>query len=236
VDSAAAPGLSDRARAGARTPSGHRAGRVPTSGQIEWFASKLPKKGSLGPWQRALDLVGLESSSKKRTKALTTIEAINLYIDATGGKFYPARNEIPRLRTEFGISFREKDPGRSWKEAIKAVLDQRKKDGLPVPTEMARIVDKVTLVLPSGAATPTALVGQGTWAEKSDEELAACLIPYVLDCQQRAEPVRPTKKGYQSWSVGKSDFPSAGTLAGRKNWGEWMAMAEEMLLELKKAA
>jgi hypothetical protein len=59
---------------------------------------------------------------------------------------------------------------------------------------------------------------------------------HVLDCQQRVEPVRPTKKDYQSWSVGKSDFPSANTLADRKNWPDWMAMVDEMLLEPKKAA
>jgi hypothetical protein len=72
---------------------------------------------------------------------------------------------------------------------------------------MARIADKVLLVLLDGAARQQVLAGQGTWAEMDDEHLAARLVLYVLDFQQRKKPVRPAKKDYQSWTSERATIP-----------------------------
>jgi hypothetical protein len=82
----------------------------------------------------------------------------------------------------------------------------------------------------------SARTAKGSWAEKTDDELVEALTPYVLDCLSRTKPVRPTKGGYQSWSRGRRDAPSADTLSKRKTWGEWIKLVEERLLEAKKAA
>ena len=183
--------------------------RFATSSQILRLAAKLPSKESLNPWDRALVFAGLQPVPKAVSKALTVVGAINLYIEATGCQFYPSHEELLRLRSEFGISMREKEVGgRSWSQLVQAALDERAAAGLPVPTMKATSAENPTLVLPTSVATHVA-TPKGAWASKTDEELVEALIPYVLDCLNRTPPVRPTKKDYQSWSTGKPDFPSA---------------------------
>jgi hypothetical protein len=210
--------------------------RFPTSNQILRLAVKLPSKGALTTWDRALVFAGLKTVPVTNAKALTVVEAINLYIEASFCEFYPSQDELLRLRSEFGISIREKEEGKKWSESLREALDGRAADGLPVPTMLAATTTKPKLVLPPGFATPQMKNPKGTWEEKSDEEWADAITPYVLDCLNRKPPVRPTKKDYQSWSSGRSECPSGDTLGKRKTWGEWMKMVEERLLEEKKAA
>lgn len=210
--------------------------RFPTSNQILRLALKLPSKGAVTTWDRALVFAGLKTVPVTNAKALTVVEAINLYIEASFCEFYPSQDELLRLRSEFGISMREKEQGRKWSESLREALDGRTAAGLPVPTMLAATTTKPKLVLPPGFATPPLKNPKGTWAERSDEEWADAITPYVLDCINRTPPVRPTKKDYQSWSSCRSECPSGDTLGKRKTWGEWMKLVDERLLEEKKAA
>jgi hypothetical protein len=211
--------------------------RFPTSSQILRLAVKLPAKGGAAkPWDRALVFAGLKPVVQSPSNALTVIEAINLYIEATLCEFYPSHEELTRLRSEFGISIREKEEGKKWSESLQEALDGRAAAGLPVPSMIAAVSSKVALVLPPGFKTPKVKNAKGTWAEKTDEEMVEAITPYVLDCLNRTPPVRPTKKDYQSWASGRKEAPSGDTLGLRKNWGEWVKLVEEQLLEAKKAA
>lgn len=211
--------------------------RFPSANQIVRIAETLPEdKQATTLWDRALIYAELQPVAKSVSNALSTKEAINLYIEASGGEFYPSFNELPRLRKEFGISIREKEEGRLWSEQIEEVLDDRKAAGLPVPSKQATRRIKVTLALPQDADAPQLKNAKGTWEAKSDDELAELLVSYALDCAQRTPPVRPTKRGYQTWQVGRKEHPSAERYGERRNWGDWMAMVEELLLEQKKAA
>jgi hypothetical protein len=192
--------------------------RFPTSSQILRIAQTLPSGPTLNPWDRALTYAGLKTVTVQ-ANALTLVEAINFYIEATLCEFWPSKDELERLRSEFGISI-QIFKGKVWSEQVKTALDGRKAAGLPVPTMMAATSTKPLLTLPPGFTTPTKQNAKGVWEAKTDEELADALAPYILDCTTRG--VRPTQKDYKSWAKGKRQFPSAQTLGARKTWREWI--------------
>ena len=225
--------------------------RFPTSSQIIRIAATLPASGEADslvshsaipkgrgdrtpqPWDRALIFAGLKPVPQVQANALTIVEAINLYIEATLCEFWPSKDELERLRDELGISI-QSFKGKVWSAEVKTALDGRKEAGLPVPTMMAATSTKPPLTLPPGYIAPAKQTAKGAWEEKSDDELADALAPYVLDCIERG--VRPTQKDYKSWAKGRREFPSAQTLGKRKTWGEWIAVVEAKLMEVKKAA
>ena len=131
-----------------------RNARFPTSSQILRIAQGLTEEKAETPWDRALIFAGLQPVAKVTANALTLIEAINLYIEATLCEFFPSRDELLRLRSEFAISFQERERGKKWSQSLREALDGRAANGLPVPTMLASTATKPPLVIPPGFATP----------------------------------------------------------------------------------
>lgn len=127
-----------------------RNARFPTSSQIERLAEDFESKHEMKAWEKALVYAGLQPVKTVTANALSVVEAINLYIEASGCEFYPSSKELPRLREEFGISIREREAGRKWEELMKEALDGRAAAGLPVPTVLAGDLDEGEARPPSG--------------------------------------------------------------------------------------
>jgi hypothetical protein len=210
------------------------AARFPTSGQILRIAATLDVKADT-PWDKALVYAGLKPVSKTTQKtALTIVEAIDLYIEASLCEFYPSRDELERVRTELGVSVQKPEKGVPWSKSLEEALDRRKAAGLPVPTMKAATTTKPKLVLPPGFEAPRTRTSKGTWEEKTDDELVEAIVIYIQDCLGQSPAVKPTKKHFKSWRKGRTDIPSTGTLDDRTTWTEWMKLANDRLMELKK--
>jgi hypothetical protein len=207
---------------------------IPTQGQILRIAASLDAEGK-SAWDKGLAYAGL--APRPTGKALTglpIVEAMQLYIDATGGEFWPSQNEVQRLAKEWGIMLASRT-GKNWTEHLDEFRAERAAQGLEMPTtKLVRGTPKPVFgPKPEGLQAPER-GNRNRWTD--EEEGFQIMTGYVLDC--RARGVTPSQDDYREWAKGHRDRPAASTLERSlgRTFGEWIRLVEERLLAEKKVA
>ncbi|HET8751952.1 MAG TPA: hypothetical protein VFM43_05450 [Gaiellaceae bacterium] len=207
---------------------------IPTAGQILRIAASLDAEGTTA-WDKALAYAGLAPRPAATTvKGLPIVEAMQLYVEATGGEFWPSQDEVERLAKEWGIMIASR-AGKNWSEYLNQYREARAAQGLEMPTtKLVRGTPKPIFgPKPEGLQAPE----RGNRNRWTDEEEAFRIVTdYVLDC--RARGVTPSQRDYKDWQKGHRDRPADSTLVNNfgRTFTEWIRLVEERILEEKKAA
>lgn len=210
---------------------------IPTQGQILRIAASLDAEGKTA-WDKALAYVGL--APRPTGKALTglpIVEAMLLYVEATGGQLSPSIDEVTRLGKEWGIMIGRLETGKKWNDYLDECRAAREAAGMEMPVaKLARGKVKPEFgPRPDGLQVPER-GNRNRWADADEEEGFQIVTAYVLDA--RARGVTPSQRDYQDWTRGHRDRPAASTLqeAFGHTFSEWIRLVEERLLAEKKAA
>lgn len=195
---------------------------------------KVPVEGTLAStpdWSKVLIFCRRTLYVQTRITGMPLPQAIDLYIDATGGEFLPSTREIRRMANEWDIAVQKHD-GTPWEDDIQAAREARAARGLSTPTKMTTTADKPDLPRPAGLVGRKHLPTRGYW--KDEARVIEALSPFIIECHEKGES--PTRGRYLSWRKTHPEGPAASTIEHYNTFLVWIQMVEDRLLEQKKAA
>jgi hypothetical protein len=199
---------------------------LPELDEKETAPEDLDEAASLGWWNKALVLAGLEPYSKPSRAGVPYAIAIHLYIEATG-KIPYGNEEILRLGREGNFSVaRPKQTRNPITLHLPEAIEHRAKLGLKMTGEIGKRNEHPVFdlsKLPSDLPRPNR--PQDYW---DDEERVIDALCEYLDTTQARNIGHPTRRDYLAqWKRHSGDWPSPATLGrkGPKSFTAWIEKA-----------
>lgn len=209
---------------------------LPELNDAEADAEALPAEIKHGYWNRALILAGLEPyETSKKARGTATVEAIHLYIEASG--VLPAtREELMRFARAAGFALSRLNDGDRIQRYLPHVAAHRATLGLAMPDEIGKagaVAFDLTKV-PGNLQKPMPDIGK--WDD--DDAVIDALCDYLDDAAAR-NVQKPTRADYikRQRKARRGEWPSASTLGrrGEKSFTKWINRAQPEWQRRRKA-
>lgn len=199
---------------------------LPELDEKETAPEDLGETESLGWWNKALVLAGLEPYAKQNKTGVPYPIAIHLYIEATG-KIPRGREEILRLGREGNFSLAKPETG-TWAVSLHLAeaAAHRAALGLTMTGEVCKRGEHPVFdlsKLPSDLPRPSRPAGY--W---DDEDRVIDALCEYLDTIAARNIRRPTRRDYlEQWKSHSGDWPTAAALGkkGPKSFTAWIEKA-----------